>query len=242
MTGGFLSFSFAMSADFITIKQKGKSMKKYMAIVILLVFAVIGSINISYAQPTYDNMGTSMSNTKTAVDLRLAMRKLWEDRIVYTRNYIISAIAGLDDTSAIAKRLLKNADEIGDAIKPYYGDGAGKNLSILLQDQILIAIDVINADKIGNNDEMVNADKKWRANAADIALFLSGVNSNWVQKDLADMLYKHLEYTTGEIVSRLKTDWVADIAFYDKGHVHILMFADVLTDGIVKQFTYKFQK
>ncbi len=44
-----------------------------------------------------------------------------------------------------------------------------------------------------------------------------------------------------EVVPRLKKDWVVDIEAYDKGHEHMLMFADVLTDGIVKQFPKKFK-
>jgi hypothetical protein len=54
------------------------------------------------------------------------------------------------------------------------------------------------------------------------------------------MLYKHLAFTTTEVVSRLKRDWPADIDAYDKGHTHMLMFADMLTEGIVKQFPKKF--
>lgn len=54
------------------------------------------------------------------------------------------------------------------------------------------------------------------------------------------MLHKHLELTTGEVVGRLKKDWVADIKSYDEGHVHMLKFADMLTDGIAKQFADKF--
>jgi hypothetical protein len=55
------------------------------------------------------------------------------------------------------------------------------------------------------------------------------------------MLQKHLDLTTGEVVCRLKKDWAADIKSYDEGHVHMLMFADMLTDGIVKQFPDKFK-
>src|SRR5262245_18730938 len=75
-------------------------------------------------------------------DLRTTMRKLWEDHITYTRNYIISALADLADADAVANRLLKNQDNIGDAIKPYYGAEAGKTLSGLLRDHILIATEV----------------------------------------------------------------------------------------------------
>jgi hypothetical protein len=34
--------------------------------------------------------------------------------------------------------------------------------------------------------------------------------------------------------------WAADIKSYDEGHAHMLMFADTLTDGIVKQHPEKF--
>jgi hypothetical protein len=56
------------------------------------------------------------------------------------------------------------------------------------------------------------------------------------------MRYKHLEYTTGEVVYRLGKDWAADIDFYDKGHINMLMFSDALTDGIVRQFPDNFMK
>jgi hypothetical protein len=169
------------------------------------------------------------------------MRKLWEDHITYTRNYIISALAGLEDSNAVAQRLLSNQDDIGNAIKAYYGGAAGDKLAALLRDHIMIATEVVKAAKMGNTDELTKAQAKWNANADDIAVFLSGANPNWAKKDLTDMLYKHLELTTGEVVSRLHKDWTGDIAYYDKGHMHMLMFADVLTDGIVKQFPDKFK-
>ena len=179
--------------------------------------------------------------TKSSVELKMTMRKLWEDHITWTRNYIISALSNLKDAGKVAERLLRNQDNIGDAIKPIYGNEAGKKLAALLRDHIVIATEVVKAAKVGNNEELTKANKKWYSNADDIATFLSGANPNWPKQVLVDMLYKHLELTTGEVVSRLKEDWAADIDFYDKGHVHMLMFADALTDGIVKQFPNKFK-
>ena len=40
----------------------------------------------------------------------------------------------------------------------------------------------------------------------------------------------------------LKNDWAADIKAYDDGHVHMLMFADTLADGIARQFPAKFKR
>ncbi len=223
-------------------------MKRHLLIGILVAFFAFTLVNISYAQsmgekmPVKGKMASKMTFTKSAVDLRMDMRKLWEDHITWTRNYIISALSDLKDTGKVAERLLRNQDDIGDAIKPIYGNEAGKILAALLRDHILIATEVVKAAKMGNNEELTKANKKWYSNADDIAAFLSGANPNWPKQVLVDMLYKHLEYTTGEVVSRLKEDWQADIDFYDKGHVHMLMLSDALTDGIVKQFPEKFKK
>ena len=182
------------------------------------------------------------SKMEPAVGLKMAMRQLWEEHITYTRNYIISALADLPDGDAVAKRLLKNQDDIGDAIKPFYGDEAGKKLSALLREHILIATEVVKAAKGGNQDQLAAAQTKWTANGKDIAAFLSSANPNWLRNDLEEMLQKHLDLTTGEVVGRLTKDWAKDIESYDKGHLHMLMFADLLSDGITKQFPAKFEK
>jgi len=190
--------------------------------------------SVALAQPTQEIKAVS------SADLKMAMRKLWEDHITYTRNYIISAVAGLPDGDAVAARLFKNQDDIGDAMKPYYGDAAGKQLSALLRDHILIATEVVKAAKAGDKDPLAAAQKKWSANGKDIAAFLSAANTHWPKKDLEEMLQKHLDLTTEEVVGRLTKNWEADIEAYDDGHAHMLMFADLLTNGIVKQFPNKF--
>src|SRR5688572_21460032 len=62
-------------------------------------------------------------------DLRPAMRKLWADHVVWTRNYIIAAVAGTPDATPVLNRLLKNQEDIGNAIVPFYGAPAGAKLT-----------------------------------------------------------------------------------------------------------------
>jgi hypothetical protein len=211
----------------------------------LIGMLVVSLVCVMAALPARAQMmpktGSGMMMTTPAANLGMAMRKLWEDHITYTRNYIISALAGLDDQGKIAERLLRNQDDIGNAIKPFYGDAAGAKLTALLRDHILIAVDVVKAAKAGVAADLEAASRKWTANADDLAAFLSGANPNWARAQMTDMLHKHLDYTTQEVVSRLKKDWGADIEAYDKGHAHMLMFADMLTHGIVMQFPAKFK-
>jgi hypothetical protein len=180
--------------------------------------------------------------SKSAVELRTDMRKLWEDHITYTSFFITAVLAGTEDAEKLAERLLKNQDDIGNALKPIYGDEVGVNLTGLLKDHILIAADLVKAAKAGNKEEIAAADTRWRKNADDIAAFLSRTNPNWPQTALTDMLYTHLLYTNEAVAAKLKKDYPAAIAAYDKGHDHILMMADVLTEGITKQFPDKFVK
>src|SRR5688572_11942105 len=76
------------------------------------------------------------------LEFRNAMRKLWEDHITWTRLYIVSAAASLPDKDATAQRLLRNQEDIGNAIKPYYGAAAGNQLTALLKDHILGAVEL----------------------------------------------------------------------------------------------------
>ena len=173
--------------------------------------------------------------------LRDDMRKLWEDHITWTRNYIIAAEAGSPDTDATATRLLQNQTDIGDAMKPLYGDAAGTQLTALLRDHILTAADLITAAKANDADKVAATKDKWYANADAIADFLAKANpENWPAAEMRQMMHDHLDITLAEAVDHLKGDYAADIADYDKVHTQILKMADMLTDGIVAQFPEKF--
>ena len=178
-----------------------------------------------------------------ATDFRNAMRKLWEDHITWTRLYIVSAVADLPDKDATTKRLLQNQTDIGNAIKPFYGDAAGDKLTALLKDHILIAAELIDAARAGDTAKKEDATKRWSANADDIASFLSGANpKNWPLAEMKSMMHEHLEVTTAEVVARLKKDWTADISAYEKVHEQILKMADMLSSGIIEQFPARFSK
>jgi hypothetical protein len=106
----------------------------------------------------------------------------------------------------------------------------------------LISADVIGAAKAGDTAKKDEAAKRWGANADEITDFLSKANpKNWPAADMRKMMHDHLDLTTAEAVARLRGDWAADIAAYDKVHEQILKMADMLTESVVKQFPNKFK-
>jgi hypothetical protein len=178
--------------------------------------------------------------TATAEPVRIALRKLWSDHVFWTRDYIVAAVAGAPDAEAAAGRLLKNQDDIGAAIVPYYGQAAGDRLTALLREHIMIAVDLVAAAKKGDDAAFAKHDQSWTHNAGEIASFLAGANPNWPEKDVLDLLSLHLKLTKDEVVARLKADWAADVKAFDDIFNEILVLADALYSGLVAQFPDKF--
>src|SRR4030095_3489523 len=203
-------------------------------------FIALGSVMLLLSVSPLQAQMEMDTKTSKSEQLRMAMHKLWEDHIVWTRNVILNIIDDLPGTEQAVNRLLSNQDDIGNAVKPFYGEAGGKELTRLLREHITTAADLLKAAKTGNNSAFDAANKKWFANAEEISGFLSKANPNWKLNDMKKMMNDHLTLTTDEAVARLKKDYVADVKAYDKVHEEILMMADMLTDGIIRQFPGKF--
>src|SRR5262245_32490043 len=110
------------------------------------------------AQPAQPQAHTKMMmQSDAAVALKQDMRKLWTYHVVWTRLYIIAAVGDQPDAQAAANRLMKNQDDLGNAVAKYYGDAAGKQMTTLLKQHITIAVDLIKAAKAGNKDAQKQA-------------------------------------------------------------------------------------
>ena len=180
-------------------------------------------------------------STKQAA-LHDGMRKLWEDHITWTRLAIVSFAHDLPDLSATQARLLRNQVDIGNAIKPYYGKAAGNQLTALLKEHIVGAVALLTAAKAGDQALIEQRSDEWYANGNEIADFLHEANPhNWSQKAMRSAMKAHLDQTLDEAVNRLGGKYEADVRDYDRIHDHILMMADTLSKGIIKQFPRKFR-
>ncbi len=179
--------------------------------------------------------------TPATAEFHDAMRKLWEDHVTWTRLFIISASHDLPDAEATTQRLLQNQEDIGHAIKPFYGEEAGNALTTLLKEHITTAATLLEAAKAGDSAAVTASSESWYDNGDRIAAFLGEANpDNWPEADGKLMMREHLDLTLEEAVAHLTGDYATDIAAYDKIHLQILEMADMLSAGIVAQFPDKF--
>jgi len=266
---------------------------------------------------------TSRAAPVSRVAFQNTMRELWTDHIVYTRGFIVSATAGAGDTAVALERLLRNQDEIGDAIKPYYGEAAGAQLATLLRSHIQLAGKALVAAKgsqhamttsasvttttsmqsdttqiksnsqyptatgrgtdttrartttqtpmttarVGDTTKVRTSDStnmqvnNWntaqaqmadsqsltaaiaalRANADSIATFLSTANArNWSRSTLQGGLQMHINLLLQEVTAHIKGDWQGSVAAFDASLDQANQMADMLSEGIIKQFPSRF--
>lgn len=200
--------------------------------------AVVAMAMLTYA---FIPAAPMCDNSSAGVKLKTAMNKLWEDHITWTRNVICCLVDELPGSNQAVARLLKNQEDIGNAIKPYYGEDAGNKLTALLKPHITISAEVVKAAKANDKVKLDEANKKWMANADEIAVFLSKANPAWKLAEMKKMMQDHLKLTTDEAVARIKKDYDADIKAYDKVHEEILEMSEMLSMGIIEQFPDKFK-
>jgi hypothetical protein len=169
------------------------------------------------------------------------MRKLWEDHVTWTRLAIVTLAGGSAGFEATAARLMQNQDDIGDVIKPFYGEAAGDQLVALLKDHNGIAVELLQAAKAGDSAAFDRANHAWYDNANDIADFLARANPRyWPQDTIRAAMKGHLDQTLAEASHELSGEYSKSVADYDEIHHHILRMADVLSTGIIRAFPNRF--
>ena len=220
------------------MNSNGKNLVRFSLIALLLLASILTVL-----------FPVTSAQAKAKVDAQAfhdAMRKLWEDHITWTRLVIVGFLADPDatlpDLNASVDRLLQNQTDIGNAIKPFYGDAAGDQLTELLRQHILIAAEILQAAKSGDAAALNDASTRWYANADEIGVFLNAANpENWPLDDMKAMMREHLDLTLQEAVTYLNGDFAGSVAAYEQVHLEILDMADMLSDGIIRQFPQRFK-
>ena len=171
-----------------------------------------------------------------------AMHQLWSDHMQYTFQTVDAYFNNNTALNASLTRLLKNQEDIGAAIVPYYGQAAGDQLTNLLKGHINGAVPVLEAAKNGNQAALDAAVANWRANGKEIADFLSAANpANWEQSHMRMHMDDHLTKTITYSVDLLQKNYSQATIDYDAAYNDMMHFAHSLADGIAKQFPDKFK-
>ncbi|MCZ2222740.1 MAG: hypothetical protein LC122_03820 [Chitinophagales bacterium] len=183
---------------------------------------------------------TDPLSTENYKSLNTGMRKLWAEHMQWTYATVDAFFHNSTGVSAQMTRLLKNQEDIGNAVIPYYGTAGGNQLTALLKDHINKAVPVLTAAQSGNTTALNTALDDWYANAQDIADFLADANPNWDRMEMRHMMKMHIDQTVAYSVDLLNNNYTSAIVKYQDAFDHMMEMADDLAKGIAKQFPDKF--
>ena len=178
--------------------------------------------------------------TPSSVELNRRLRELWEQHVYWTRLTVNSIVDGLPDVQATTARLLRNADDFATVLTPIYGTAIATNFAKLLRDHLIIAAELVSDLKSGNAQKAQDAQKRWYANADDIANFLSHINPYWSRVAWQHMMYEHLRLLSEEVAARIGKDYSKNVAISDTIETQALGMADMMSSGIIQQFPSSF--
>ncbi len=187
------------------------------------------------AQPLPDGI------SKGEQTLSNQLRMLWEQHVYWTRLFLLSVAHGLPDTELVANRLLRNPKDFEAALKPFYGEDNAAQFAERFASHLTIAAELVKAAKAGDSAAAADAEKRWYANADEIAAFLGSINPYWSTQTWRKLLYDHLAMTKTEAVDLLTQNDQDSITVFEEIEPEALRMADTMEKGLVEQFPQSFR-
>nr|WP_255726896.1 hypothetical protein [Sporosarcina sp. ACRSM] len=191
---------------------------------------------MSQAHPSYGRYCVNQAET----DFVNMNRLLWMEHVNWTRMTIISIVFGLPDLPFVQERLLRNATDLGNCLRPFYGDQIADRYAALIKEHLVLAAELVTAAVKGDEKTAAEKEKEWYRNADDIATFLSNINPYLEKDGVRAMFYTHLALTKYEAVCMIQKNFQEDIEVFDKIVAEALAMSDMIANAIVKQFPNMF--
>lgn len=168
--------------------------------------------------------------------LNRELRRLWNEHIMWTRTFIVSAVDGIEDLDSITDRLLRNPTDMAQVLAIYYGEEAADTFRILLEDHLKIAAEMLMAIQSEDAGAAKQYMDLWYANGAAMAAFLGEINDYWTEEEWKALLEEHLDMVKDYMIIRLNKAYGEDPPFYDRMEAQALAMADLMTAGTIRQF------
>jgi hypothetical protein len=179
--------------------------------------------------------------TLSEMQLRLTLRDAWDVHARWTRSYIVSLLADLPDSTRAKLRLVEGANDVADAMNPYYRGTTMPEFANVIKRNVLLAGRAVAAIRSGDSVAMAAARSNWSAGTDSLVQFLARTNPNWSDSKLGAPLQRYQDQTWRQIAARARQNWSADIVATDQAHIEAWTIADALSAGIVKQFPARFK-
>lgn len=170
---------------------------------------------------------------------QMASRNLWNDHAWRIRNYIVSTVSNLPDSTTAGKWVLENVSDLTDVVKKHYGAEAGEGFSTIMKNFVSAIAGKLQSLKAGESISMLTPEDYEIVNS--LATFLEAANPDyWKKENVSPLMQSLFELWINQILSREAGEWDMDLKYTDDIHEKLLVLADIFSNGIIAQFPETF--
>lgn len=180
--------------------------------------------------------------SRRKLELINQVRMLWMQHSEWTKAAFVSIIFRTPDKEEVLNRLFRNPADFAYFLRSFYGDSVAFRFSDLLTEHLSLVGTLVEATMSGDTVSSEEINKKLYKNADQISLLLSSINPYWYYESWRAMLYMHLDMAKNMAGEMIDGNYKESINIYDRCEREVMLMAEVMYDGILKQFSYKFCK
>lgn len=167
-------------------------------------------------------------------------RNLWTDNVWRTRNFYISYLYNFNDLTVARSFLDQNLRDLGNSIKPYYGNGAGDRLQDTLESRLTAFINVLEYIKTAPVGVDLSADPNlgqrllaWKDRSDAVFDVLATLNpAAWNKTEVRNIVDNSRDFWWNQLQARHRSEWVRDLTFLDYCFDNAARMAGVMLRGI----------
>ena len=209
----------------------------------LLAVPLLFLASFSLAAPQGAATPAAAADPVAVLETKMALRDLWVEHVFWIRSYVLAADAGDEAQRKVAEdEVVNNAKALAATITPFYGQAAADGLLKLLAGHWTAVRDYDTATVNHSKASQDQALKAIRANAHDIAKFLSGANPNLPEDAVFGLLSAHGAHHVAQINQIAANNFRGEAQTWDAMRKHMLVIADSIADALAKQFPDRFER
>ncbi len=167
-------------------------------------------------------------------DLKSSLRKVFSDHAWYTSWLIVESVPVLQpDNQIVAKRLLKNSDDIANLLSYIIGQHRAQEIGLLFRNHLLLAVAALEPVRNGQTQLVNEAVQKFYAQGDLVGTGLHNLNQHKLSEPYAiRMMRQHNEYVVQLATLRQKRDYENYVKTFDEYYKHMLQFSDMVYETL----------
>lgn len=182
------------------------------------------------------SMNNNSKNYYTKDSLRSTLWLLFHQESMWSRSYLVSKIAHLDDTEILSNRLYETAMGLSYVFSVYFGPTIANKFEQLLRNYIHSTILYIDNIQTGNSQLLLGIRKDWENNGTSLAYYISSLLPTIDSDMLKNLFLNHIDMIIHQAEKRLNKDYVSDVSEYDLLDYLTSSISDVIWQGFMNQF------